>query len=41
MQFPGATQGPAITTFTIGEDGTADSFTHEEFGTFNRVQKEE
>lgn len=38
MQFPGATQVPAIVTFTIGKDGTADSFTHEEFGIFTRVQ---
>ncbi|MGE3703355.1 MAG: serine hydrolase [Hyphomicrobiaceae bacterium] len=37
MQFPGATQGLAITRFTIGEDGTADSFTHENFGVFARV----
>lgn len=38
MQFPGATQGPAITTFSIGEDGKAASFTHEVFGLFTRVQ---
>lgn len=39
MQFPGATQAPGITTFTIGEDGTADSFTHDTFGTFTRVKQ--
>lgn len=37
MQFPGATQGPSIVTFNIGENGIADSFTHEEFGLFTRV----
>jgi CubicO group peptidase (beta-lactamase class C family) len=41
MQFPGATQGPAITTFTIGADGKADSFTHTEFGVFSRVKEKE
>src|SRR5262245_6255460 len=39
MQFPGATQVPSFTTFTIGEDGAADSFTNEVFGTFTRVHK--
>jgi hypothetical protein len=38
MRFPGATQGPAITTFSIGEDGKAASFTHEDFGMFARVE---
>ncbi len=41
MQFPGATQGPAITTFSIGQDGKAASFTHEEFGVFTRVNEKE
>ena len=27
MQFPGATQAPTLTTFTIGVDGKAESFT--------------
>jgi CubicO group peptidase (beta-lactamase class C family) len=37
MQFPGATQTPAITTFMIGEDGVADSFETEALGIFTRV----
>ena len=41
MLFPGATQAPAMTTFTIGEDGKADSFTHQEWGIFTRVQTKE
>ena len=41
MLFPGATQAPALVTFTIGEDGTADSFTHQEFGVFTRVKAKE
>ena len=40
MKFPGATQAPTLTTFTIGEDGKADSFTHETWGLFTRVQEE-
>lgn len=38
VKFPGATQAPTGVTFTIGADGTADSFTHEEWGIFTRVQ---
>lgn len=38
MQLPGATQMPTPVTFTIGADGTADSFTHEAFGLFTRVK---
>lgn len=41
MLFPGATQAPAMTTFTIGADGTADSFTHQEWGVFTRVKEKE
>jgi CubicO group peptidase (beta-lactamase class C family) len=39
MLFPGATQAPSITTFMIGEDGTADSFETEALGTFTRVKE--
>jgi hypothetical protein len=39
MQFPGATQTPSVTTFVIGEDGTADSFETEALGTFTRVRE--
>jgi CubicO group peptidase (beta-lactamase class C family) len=39
MQFPGATQTPSVTTFMIGEDGTADSFESEALGTFTRVRE--
>ncbi len=39
--FPGATQAATPMTFTIGADGTADSFTHEEFGLFTRVKEKE
>ena len=39
MQFPGATQTPTVTTFMIGEDGTAESFENESFGIFTRVKK--
>jgi CubicO group peptidase (beta-lactamase class C family) len=39
MQFPGATQTPAVTTFMIGEDGTADSFETEALGTFTRMRE--
>lgn len=39
MLFPGATQAPSLVTFTIGADGTADSFTNEEFGVFTRVKE--
>jgi hypothetical protein len=39
MQFPGATQAPTLTTFTIGVDGKAESFTHDEMGIFTRVQE--
>src|SRR5262249_3034709 len=39
MLFPGATQVPSITTFTIGEDGKADSFADETLGTFTRVKE--
>ena len=38
MQFPGATQSPSVTTFTIGENGTADSFESESLGVFTRVK---
>jgi hypothetical protein len=37
MQFPGATQVPSITTFMIGENGSADGFANEAFGIFTRV----
>jgi len=39
MLFPGATQAPSITTFTIGEDGKADSFADEALGIFTRVKE--
>lgn len=39
MKFPGATQTPIVTTFTIGADGTAESFTTEAFGVFTRVEQ--
>jgi CubicO group peptidase (beta-lactamase class C family) len=39
MQFPGATQTPSVTTFMIGEDGTADSFETEALGLFTRVRE--
>jgi hypothetical protein len=39
MQFPGATQAPTLTTFTIGVDGKAESFTHDEMGVFTRVKE--
>ncbi|HYK23026.1 MAG TPA: serine hydrolase, partial [Candidatus Acidoferrum sp.] len=39
MQFPGATQTPSVTTFMIGEDGTADGFETEALGTFTRVRE--
>ena len=39
MQFPGATQTPSVTTFMIGEDGTADGFENEALGTFTRVRE--
>ncbi len=39
MQFPGATSSADKMTFTIGEDGHADSFTHESFGIFTRVRQ--
>jgi hypothetical protein len=39
MQFPGATQVPSITTFMIGEDGTAEGFANEALGIFTRVQE--
>lgn len=38
MLFPGATQAALTTTFTIGADGTADSFTTDAWGTFTRVK---
>jgi CubicO group peptidase (beta-lactamase class C family) len=41
MQFPGATQAPTLTTFTIGVDGTAESFTHDDMGVFTRVEAKE
>ena len=41
MQFPGATQAPTLTTFEIGENGKAESFTHEEMGVFTRVKEKE
>jgi CubicO group peptidase (beta-lactamase class C family) len=39
MQFPGATQTASVTTFMIGEDGTADSFETEALGLFTRVRE--
>jgi CubicO group peptidase (beta-lactamase class C family) len=39
MQFPGATQTPSVTTFMLGEDGTADSFETEALGIFTRVKE--
>jgi len=39
MQFPGATQVPSITTFMIGEDGSAEGFANEALGVFTRVQE--
>lgn len=39
MLFPGATQAPSLVTFTIGADGTADSFTDEVMGVFTRVKQ--
>jgi CubicO group peptidase (beta-lactamase class C family) len=39
LQFPGATQVPSITTFMIGEDGSADGFANEALGIFTRVQE--
>jgi CubicO group peptidase (beta-lactamase class C family) len=39
MLFPGATQLPSITTFTIAEDGMADSFSDEAMGVFTRVKE--
>jgi CubicO group peptidase (beta-lactamase class C family) len=39
LLFPGATQTPSVTTFTIGEDGTAASFESETLGTFMRVKE--
>jgi CubicO group peptidase (beta-lactamase class C family) len=41
MQFPGATQAPTLTTFTIGGDGKAESFTHDDMGVFRRVKEKE
>jgi CubicO group peptidase (beta-lactamase class C family) len=41
MQFPGATQAPTLTTFTIGVDGKAESFTHDDMGVFTRVKAKE
>jgi hypothetical protein len=39
MQFPGATGSVDKVTFTIGENGNADSFTHDAFGIFTRVRQ--
>lgn len=39
MQFPGVSQPPDVTTFMIGEDGTADSFENEALGIFTRVKE--
>src|SRR5882724_7593309 len=39
MQFPGATQTPSVTTFMIGDDGTADSFETEALGVFTHVKE--
>lgn len=39
LQFPGATQTPSVTTFMIGDDGTADSFETEALGIFTRVKE--
>lgn len=41
MLFPGATQAPDITTFEIGADGKALSFTSRGLGTFTRVKEQE
>lgn len=41
MKFPGATQASEPITFTIGADGTADSFTHSGLGLFTRVKEKE
>jgi hypothetical protein len=30
---------PTLTTFTIGVDGKAESFTHDEMGVFTRVKE--
>jgi CubicO group peptidase (beta-lactamase class C family) len=38
LQFPGATEGLNAVTFTIGADGSADSFLLEVLGTFTRVR---
>jgi CubicO group peptidase (beta-lactamase class C family) len=39
MQFPGATQMPSLTTFMIGEDGSADGFESESLGVFTRMKE--
>ena len=39
MLFPGATQVPSITTFMIGEEGSAEGFANEALGIFTRVQE--
>lgn len=39
MQFTGVTSGVDDVTFSIGEDGTADSFTNETLGIFTRVKQ--
>jgi hypothetical protein len=38
IQFPGATQAPTLTTFTVGVEGKAESFTHDDMGVFTRVK---
>lgn len=38
-KFPGATNGYDQLTFTIGQDGKAESFTHESLGLFARVKE--
>jgi CubicO group peptidase (beta-lactamase class C family) len=41
MQFPGATTSADEVTFTIGEDGNADSFTDDALGIFTRVSQKQ
>lgn len=38
--FPGATSGMELVTFSLGEDGTADSFSSDGFGLFTRVREQ-
>ena len=41
MRFPCAAQAPTLTTFTIGVDGTAERFTHDDTGVLTRVQEQQ